>query len=317
MSQRCPDCGTGWTAQVKLCAGCGRLVHAAELGRLAEQARAAKERGDGAAELASWRSALALLPPGIGQTARVESRIAALTAKHGEPSPAPSWLASFGALGALAWKAKSLVVVLGSWQTALSMFVAFGVYWTAWGWPFALGLVVSIYVHEMGHVVALRRAGIAASAPMFVPGLGAFVRLRHPPATAHDDAVVGLAGPWAGLAIALAAYALGAIVEIPILLAIAKVGAQINLFNLLPIWQLDGGRAFRALSRGQRAWAALAVGLVSLLAGEMLLFVLGAVALARASFGQAPAKGDRSILAQYAALIAAHAALGSLHVPAP
>jgi len=78
-------------------------------------------------------------------------------------------------------------------------------YWTIWGWKFALGVVLSIYIHEMGHVQALQRYGIKATAPMFIPGLGAVIRLKQYPADAREDARVGLAGPLWGLG-ALAAY---------------------------------------------------------------------------------------------------------------
>src|SRR3989454_12639768 len=79
------------------------------------------------------------------------------------------------------------------------MLLSAGVYWAAWGWKFALGVVLSIYVHEMGHVQALQRYGIKATAPMFIPGVGAVVRLKQYPASPREDARVGLAGPLGGL----------------------------------------------------------------------------------------------------------------------
>src|SRR6185436_5687170 len=137
--------------------------------------------------------------------------------------------------------------------------LAFGVYWAAWGMWFALGLVLSIYIHEMGHVVALRRYGIAATAPMFVPGLGAFIRLRQslPP---RQSARVGLAGPLWGLGAAAAAWAVALAGGSAMWSAIAHTGAWINLFNLLPVWQLDGSRAFAALGRAHRATIGAAFG---------------------------------------------------------
>ena len=87
------------------------------------------------------------------------------------------------------------------------MFAFFGVYWSIYGWPLALGLVLSIYVHEMGHVAMLRRLGIAASAPMFIPGVGALVMLKQHVTDPLIDAKIGLAGPVWGLGAALAALA--------------------------------------------------------------------------------------------------------------
>ena len=116
------------------------------------------------------------------------------------------WLAGLGAFGAMLakfkWaalfllgKGKVLLVGLTQAKTFLSMAVALAVYASVYGWKFALGLIVSIYIHEMGHVVWLRRYGIAATAPMFIPGLGALVRLKQYPANPAEDARVGLAGP--------------------------------------------------------------------------------------------------------------------------
>ena len=99
---------------------------------------------------------------------------------------------------------------------------------------------------------ALRRIGIRATAPMFIPGLGAMVRLKESPASAREDARVGLAGPIWGLAAALLTYAAYGLTGWASLAAIARVAAWINLFNLIPVWQLDGSRGFRALTRLQR-----------------------------------------------------------------
>src|SRR5262249_45574345 len=143
-------------------------------------------------------------------------------------------------------------------STLATMLLSLGVYWTAWGWKFALGVVVSIYIHEIGHVSALQRLGIRASAPMFVPGFGAFVRLEQHPTSEAQDAQVGLAGPLWGLGATLLASAAFLASGAGALAAIAQWSARINLFNLLPIWQLDGSRGFRALSRAQR-WVVLAV----------------------------------------------------------
>ena len=121
------------------------------------------------------------------------------------------------------------------------------------GAGFGLGLVGSIYVHEVGHVAALRRYGIEASAPMFVPGFGALVRMKQYPTDAHEEARTGLAGPLWGLVAALVAAAVGALLSSPVALSVASVGATINLFNLIPVWQLDGARGLRAL-RAASGW---------------------------------------------------------------
>ena len=110
-------------------------------------------------------------------------------------------------------------------STVFSMLLSFGVYWTTFGPWFALGLIGSIYVHEMGHVAALMRYGIPASAPMFIPGVGAFVRMHRAPLTPVEDARVGLAGPIWGTAAALAAFGIAQLIGSPLWMAIAHTGA--------------------------------------------------------------------------------------------
>jgi Zn-dependent protease len=245
------------------------------------------------------------------------------------------WAAGAGAFGIalmkfkwillfLLTKAKVLLVGLTQAKTFVSMAIALGVYATIYGWQFALGLVVSIYIHEMGHVVWLRRYGIPATAPMFIPGLGAFVRLKAHPATAGEDARVGLAGPVWGAAAAVLALAVGVAFGRPILFAIARVGAWINVFNLVPIWQLDGGRGFAALSRRQRGMVAAVAWVLALARVDGVYFLVAIAATFRAaSTGTAPTetttaaaparaapqRGDGSIFLTYVGLLAGLAAI--------
>jgi Zn-dependent protease len=211
-------------------------------------------------------------------------------------------------------KAKLLLLGLTKLSTLSSMLLFLGVYWSLWGWRFALGFVVSIYIHEMGHVAALARYGIAASPPMFIPGLGALVRLKQSPADVHQDARVGLAGPIWGLAAALAAYAIGLATGAPIWMAIAKTAGFLNLFNLIPIWQLDGGRGFRALSRLDRWIAVAAILLAWAVTSQGFLLLLAGGAVFRAIGKDAPADHDWPALATYIALIAALAPLSLIPV---
>ena len=257
----------------------------------------AASRGDAQAALAHWRSSLALLPPDSRQSAQIAEKVAELS-QQVENAPAPpmpasggwKWLATLGTTGLLLWKFKFVVVAILSkgkllllgltkMGTLASMFATVGLYWSLWGLWFAVGLVISIYVHEMGHVHALRRYGIAASAPMFVPGLGAFVRLKQSTISRREDARIGLAGPVWGLGAALAAAGIGSAGGGPMWLAIAHTGAWINIFNLMPIWQLDGSRAFASLTRLHRwlATAVLAIAWAITADGVVLLVLLVAV----------------------------------------
>jgi Zn-dependent protease len=224
--------------------------------------------------------------------------------------------AGLTALGALLMKfklaivfllAKGKVLLAGVFQakTFLTMAIAVGVYAMAFGWHFAVGLIASIYVHEMGHVERLRHYGIRATAPMFIPGFGAFVRLKQHPASAREDARIGLAGPLWGTAAALAFLVAGRAGHHPGALAIARVGAWINLFNLVPVWQLDGGRAFNALSRRQRGLSAGLLWVLTLMGIDGMLMLLAIGATFRATRKDAPAEGDAGAFLEYSALVLA------------
>ena len=325
-SVRCLECGAELAPTLLACPTCGTLVHAIRLGQLADAARSASERSDVAAALAAWREAVVLLPSNSRQREVVAAKIAQLSRSaqvagshasvpgHGHASPGKKAAAGLGALGLLLWKfklvllfvltkGKLLLLGLTKASTILSMLLSLGVYWTAWGWKFALGFVLSIYVHEMGHVVALRKYGIKATAPLFIPGLGAVILSRQHPSSPQEDAEIGLAGPIYGLGAAVASLGLWLATKQPILAAIAVAGAWINLFNLLPIWVLDGGRAFRALSRRQRWLAAAAVGASYLATRDGMLLLLLIVVGARALTEKGDELGDRRAATHYVLLV--------------
>jgi Zn-dependent protease len=136
------------------------------------------------------------------------------------------------------------------------MLVSIAAYSLFWGWRFALGFVVLLFVHEMGHVIQLRREGIPASAPMFIPFLGAVVMAKSLGDDATAEARVGLAGPILGTLGALALVPIGInttdVYWHDFWFALAFTGLFLNLFNLLPVVPLDGGRAMAALS--PRMW---------------------------------------------------------------
>ena len=197
------------------------------------------------------------------------------------PKPQPEWLkrlGPFGAVIAAALKFKTGIFLLlgkiGSIKTLLSMLAFFGVYWSLYGWKFAAGFVIGIYIHEMGHVWMLRQYGMRASMPMFIPGFGAFVSLYESPLNVAQDARIGLAGPLWGAGAAITAALMTIQYPNSAWVAIARTTAFINLFNLIPVWSLDGGRGFRALDQRQRLyWMGLAA-LLLYVTGEWLFAVL-------------------------------------------
>jgi Zn-dependent protease len=332
----CPACETQFPATFKACPGCHRLLHGVVLKLFAEQAGRATREGDFTKALASWRSALDLLPPDSRQYETIQERISEL-GRRVDAAPAAStaagptedgstgghpsgWGGKAGAtgMGALAlalWKfkfialvvlSKSKLLLLGLTKasTFYSMLLSIGIYSAAWGWKFAVGFVLSIYIHEMGHVAALMRYGIKATAPMFVPGLGAMVRLKQNLDDPRQEARVALAGPLWGLGAALAAYAVYLATGLAYWGALARVGGMINVFNLMPFWQLDGGRAFHALDRPQRWLAACAVATMWAITSDGMIFLIMLVAASQAAFGKPARTSDTFATLLYAALFA-------------
>ena len=163
-----------------------------------------------------------------------------------------SALAGIGALAAkFATTLKALFVALPNLKlltTTGTALISVAAYSLFWGWEFAAGFVVLLFIHEMGHVIALRREGIPASAPMFVPFMGALITARSLGDNALAEARVGLAGPILGSLAAAAVAVVGELVHSDMLIALAYVGFLLNLFNLLPIVPLDGGRAMAAMA---------------------------------------------------------------------
>ncbi len=145
-----------------------------------------------------------------------------------------AFLAKFGAV---LFKAKFL----------FSMFVSAAFYVWLGGWWFGIGLVVLLFVHEMGHVLEARHQGLPVSAPLFIPFMGALITMKQMPHNAWREAKLAIAGPLLGSAGALAIYILGVAYDSRSLKALAFLGFFLNLFNLLPVIPLDGGRISAAL----------------------------------------------------------------------
>jgi len=181
-------------------------------------------------------------------------------------------------LAVLASKAKFLFLALikvKAVTTLGTMFISIAAYTLAFGWPFAVGLVLLLLVHEMGHVIQLRREGVEASAPVFIPFLGAMISAKSLGDDAAAEARVGLAGPILGTIGTLIPLAVYLATGSDLWRAIAYVGFFINLINLLPVLPLDGGRAMAVL--GPKVWIAgilVAVAAAVVFLGPfMLIFV--------------------------------------------
>jgi Zn-dependent protease len=145
------------------------------------------------------------------------------------------WLFAAGKLGKLM-------------TTGGTMLLSMLVYTWVFGWRYAAGFLLLLFVHEMGHYVAARQRGLDVGAPAFIPFVGAWVALKEQPRNAETDAYIGFAGPAAGTVAAMACYAAARDTGSGLLMALAYSGCMLNLFNLIPLAPLDGGRITAIIS---------------------------------------------------------------------
>jgi Zn-dependent protease len=233
-----------------------------------------------------------LLPPGYRIVrADDQSPVDQARPPHADQRKAGAGIAGIGLTLLAFWtKVKGLLLILLNFKwiaiagklllSGGSLIASIWLWSTIFGWPFATGFVLLIFVHEMGHVIALYWRGIRASVPIFIPFFGAFVALREMPPNARVEAEVAIAGPLLGTIGAAVCYAVGALGGGQIWYALASAGFFINLFNMLPVIPLDGGRVVGALSPklwliGLAAIAALAI----FWHGAGLIFIVLIVAL--------------------------------------
>src|SRR5205823_6763789 len=225
------------------------------------------------------------LPPPPPPLYQVTSDIPPDSPYHYAPAPrqtgrqAAGWLGgAAAALFALFKYGGVLLLKLPALGTLVSVLISFAGYaWLRGPW-FAAALISMIFVHEMGHVLEIRRQGMQASAPLFIPFLGAAIFQRSHPTDAYHQALIGIAGPIAGTVGATVAFALFGVTGWGVFLLMALLGFYINLFNLLPIAPLDGGWVLAPLSKwvfvGGFAILALAVLALHVFLGPILFLVL-------------------------------------------
>src|SRR5947209_3593882 len=184
-------------------------------------------------------------------------------------------LAGLGGIGAALvalLKLQWLVVFAKFGFAGFSAIVSIVLYSFLFGWPFAVGLVALLFIHEMGHALVMKLKGIPVGGMIFIPMLGAAVTMKQMPQNARDEAEVGIAGPIAGAIASSVCLAFAEITpHIPTFWApLAYLGFFMNLFNLIPIVPFDGGRVLAAIDR--RIWI---VGFLGLLAFQIWSWING------------------------------------------
>ena len=274
----CPQCSR-WLPEGSLaCPECETIVYSDHLRRIALTAGNEEAAKHWVEAREVWRSALAWLPAGTKQAEAVEGRIGLIDQRlRGAEEKKAKWTRRLGPLAPVVFflaKAKSLVFLLFKAKFLLSFVGFFAIYWAIFGWQFGLGFTLAIFLHEMGHYVAARRRGLKVDLPVFLPGMGAYVRWYSLGVNLEDLSSIALAGPFAGLLTALLCGGIALATGSPLFSALAHVGAWLNVLNLVPVLGLDGAQATYALDRTQR-WLIFATALIffGLLHEWVFLFV--------------------------------------------
>jgi Zn-dependent protease len=178
-----------------------------------------------------------------------------------------------GAIAAVVlFAAKFKFLLLGGLKTGLSMLLMIWIYAQIFGWPYAAALVFLIFVHEMGHVVAAKWLGLPVSAPLFIPFFGAAITMKENPRDAWTEAMMAYGGPLAGCIGSWVAYVGALQMGVTWLMAAASTSFVLNLFNMIPVPPLDGGRICAAVS----PWFWL-IGIVLLVGAVFYFHALGAI----------------------------------------
>lgn len=332
--KKCTRCQTDLDPELLYCPKCHYLVHSDKIKAQLQTAKRYVQEGEDLKALQAYRGIIEYLPADSKQYQVLSQEIDLISrrvdsldhhVRRGR-SHMPEWLISLGIVGFLLWKfkvvvalwltkGKLLLVGLTKAQTLFSMFVSIGVYWSIWGWKFAVGVVLSLYVHEMGHIFALKRFGIISSLPTFIPGIGALIRLKQNPTSPIEDARIGLAGPWWGLFAALVCAGVFYVTGWRSWGAVARVGAWLNLFNLLPLQPLDGGRGFRALVHSHRIVVCGVILGMWIYTREGLLLLLLVMAVIKLFSKSDIHRPDLRTLIEYSALIIILSLLVQIRVP--
>ena len=256
-TRTCQRCSAELALDDLACPQCHALVHADTLERLSAQARSLEAQQQFLPSREQWRKVQLLLPPESQQAEWVSAHVREIEAKAGiaaSQAARTKWAAKLGPLAPVALVLAKAKVLLSLFKLSslLSLVAFLGVYWALYGPKFGLGFVGLIFIHEMGHFIDVKRRGLPADMPVFLPGLGAYVRWQALGVSRETRAAVSLAGPLAGAVAAAACALLWWHTGGGIWAALARASAWLNVLNLIPVWALDGGQAAAAMDKGDR-----------------------------------------------------------------
>lgn len=313
--QKCKRCARALPAGALACESCHALVHSETLDAMAGEAKRLEALGKPREAKEQWLAAIPLLPAHSKQARWIEDHARSLDAQAEKLPPAMpqstenKWTQKLGPAGAIAIllaKGKGLLTAIFQLKFLLSFVAFFGFYWAAYGMTFGLGFAVLILIHELGHYVDVKRRGLPADMPVFLPGFGAYVRWRTLGVSRATRAAVSLAGPFAGFLASLVCAVVWWQTGNSLWAALARAGALLNLLNLIPVWVLDGGQAAPALSKSQRILLLASAVVLWLFLHESLFFLVAIGAAYQAFFaGDLPPVSDRRTLAYFIGVLAA------------
>jgi Zn-dependent protease len=263
------------------CSQCLTLVHGQELDRIAAEAKEFEAKGDLRSARERWLACLPLLPRGSKQAEWVRDHALKLdlnadSLEHVEtPGGETNWFRNLRPL----------------WTLVPFIFIYSQIY----GTEFGVGFALLILVHEMGHFVDIKRRGLPADMPVFLPGLGAYVRWRALGVSLQTRAAVSLAGPAAGFIGSVVCWVIWLKTGNGLFAGLARASAWLNILNLVPVWILDGGQAALALSRVERAVLVVVGVALSVVFWDALFLVVAAGALVRVFIKDAPERASWGI----------------------
>ncbi len=288
-----PKCRRCWHELVPgalVCEQCHALVHGEQLERVAAEAKILEGNGKLRQARELWLRTLPLLPPASTQAAWIQHHAADLEDDSAlmPPDAENNWATRVGTLRPL--------------FVSLLAFVA--VSWSLYGFRFGIGFAFLVLIHEMGHYVDVKRRGLPADMPVFLPGLGAYVRWHALGVSTETRAAVSLAGPFAGWLSAAACALLWSLTGDGLWASLARTGAWLNILNLVPIWPLDGGQAASALSKFERGVLLTVSVAISFFVKEPIFLLIAAGASYRLFTHDAPPHPSRQTAAYFASTLA-------------
>ena len=304
VAQKCSRCAREIPAGALECPQCRTLVHGDQMEQLAAHARSLESHGDLQAAREKWLACLPLLPARSVQAEWIRSHLAELETgpsaqnAHSNASTTPQWAKKLGPLG-------PILLALLKFKSLLSFVAFFGFYWTIWGAKFGIGFAALILIHEMGHFVDIKRRGLPADMPMFLPGFGAYVKWNALGVSLETRSAISLAGPFAGALAAGVCYLLWHQTGYGLWAALARTGAWFNVLNLIPLWIFDGSSAANALSKLERAVVLLISAALGYALGEWVFGLVAAGMGIRLFTRDAPEEQSNAIAAYFAAVLAA------------